>query len=87
MSRLSSLARRYGFDAFVVLAAVAGMLDVALRNDAVRAPRTTHWLVVPAIAVVFLPLLLRRRFPFGAPASVWLLAAGVSFVDGRLIQE
>jgi signal transduction histidine kinase len=82
---VSSLARRYGFDALVVLAAIGGVLDVALRNDAMREPRTTHWLVVPAIALVILPLLGRRRFPFAAPASVWLVAAAVSFVDGRLI--
>ena len=85
MNRVSSLARRYGFDALVVLAAIGGVLDVALRNDAMREPRTTHWLVEPAIALVILPLLGRRRFPFAAPASVWLLAAAVSFVDGRLI--
>jgi signal transduction histidine kinase len=85
VSRAWSLARRYAFDALVVLAAVVGMVDVALRDDASRAPRTTHWIVVPAIALVVLPLLFRRRFPFGAPASVWLIAAGVSFVDGRLI--
>jgi signal transduction histidine kinase len=85
VNRVSSLARRYGFDALVVLAAIGGVLDVALRNDAMREPRTTHWLVVPAIALVILPLLGRRRFPFAAPASVWLVAAAVSFVDGRLI--
>ena len=85
MNRVSSLARRYGFDALVVLAAIGGVLDVSLRNDAMREPRTTHWLVEPAIALVILPLLGRRRFPFAAPASVWLLAAAVSFVDGRLI--
>ncbi len=27
----------------------------------------------------------RRRFPFAAPAAVWLLAAALSFVDGRLV--
>ena len=40
---------------------------------------------MPAIAVVVLPLLFRRRFPFAAPAAVWVAAAAVSFVDGRLI--
>jgi signal transduction histidine kinase len=34
---------------------------------------------------VVLPLLARRRFPFGAPAAVWLVAAAASFVDGRLV--
>jgi signal transduction histidine kinase len=84
VNRLGTLARKHGFDALIVLAAIGGMLDVALR-DAGQEPRTTHWIVVPAIALVVLPLLFRRRFPFGAPASVWLVAAAVSFVDGRLI--
>jgi len=82
---VGSLVRRYGFDALIAIAAVGGALDIALRNDAVREPRTTHWIVVPAIALVVLPLLFRRRFPFGAPAAVWLVAAAVSFIDGRLI--
>jgi signal transduction histidine kinase len=49
------------------------------------APGTTAWFAVPAVAVVVLVLLGRRRFPFLAPASVWLLAAALSFVDGRLV--
>ena len=85
MNRIGSLARRYGFDALIAVTAIGGVLDVALRNDAVREPRTTHWVVVPAIALVVLPLLCRRRFSFAAPTSVWLVAAAVSFVDGRLI--
>ena len=35
--------------------------------------------------LVVLPLLARRRFPFAAPAAVWLLAMALSFVDGRLV--
>jgi signal transduction histidine kinase len=79
------IARRYGFDALIVLLAIAGALEVALRDDAVRAPRTTLWFAVPALAVLPLPLLARRRFPFAAPVTVWLLGAGLSFVDGRLV--
>ena len=47
--------------------------------------RTTRWLAAPAIALVVLPLLARRRFPFAAPAAVWLLATALSFADGRLV--
>ena len=39
---------------------------------------------MPAVALIVLPLLLRRRFP-AAPAAVWLTAAGLSFLDGRLV--
>ncbi|HEX9378266.1 MAG TPA: sensor histidine kinase, partial [Gaiellaceae bacterium] len=42
------------------------------------------WFVLPAIAILVLPIIARRWFPF-APAAHWLLAAGISFVDWRLI--
>ena len=77
--------RRYVFDVLVVVAAIESALEVAFRDDAVRAPRTTLWFAVPAIVAVFAPLLARRRFPFAAPATVWIVAAAISFVDGRLI--
>jgi signal transduction histidine kinase len=79
------LARRYGFDALIAMGAVAATLEVVRVNDPLRAPRTVPWLAGPAAAVVVLLLLGRRRFPFGAPAAVWLLAATLSFLDGRLV--
>src|SRR5262249_26543248 len=66
-------------------AAIAAMLEVALRHDPDQAPRTTQWFTVPAIALVILPLLWRRRFPFAAPMFVWLVGATLSFIDVRLI--
>jgi signal transduction histidine kinase len=84
VTRLWSLVRRYGFDALIVLAAAESALEVALRGDSPDAPRTTPWFAAPATAVVVLPLLLRRRLPFAAPASVWLATAVLSFVDGRI---
>ena len=83
--RFQSLARRYGLDALIVLAATASALEVGLRTDSADAPRTTLWFAVPASAIVVLPLLARRRFPFAAPAAVWLACAALSFVDGRLV--
>ena len=85
MQQVRSLARRYGLDALIVAAAIAAALEVGLRDDPLRAPRTTPWFAVPAIVLVTLPLLGRRRFPFGAAAAVWLLGASLSFVDGRLV--
>jgi signal transduction histidine kinase len=82
---LSPLLRRHGFDALVVLAAVAGMLGVAFRQDDPDAPTSPLWLAVPATAIIVLPLLARRRFPFGAPMFVWILGPALSFVDGQLI--
>ena len=85
MSRIGALAIRYGFEALIVLVAVDAALELAIRRDSSDAPRTTLWFAVPAILVVVLTLLARRRFPFAAPASMWVLAAAVSFVDGRLV--
>lgn len=85
MSRLVFLVRSRGLDVLIVFAATAVVLEVLLRQDAADAPRTPLWFAVPASALVVLALLGRRRFPFAAPAALWLLAAGFSFVDGRLI--
>ena len=76
MDRLSSLARRYGLDVLIVLAAVEGVVEIALGTMR-RARREPAWFAVPAVAVVVLPLLARRRFPFAAPAAVWLLAVAL----------
>jgi signal transduction histidine kinase len=85
VSRLWSLVRRYGFDFLIVITALESALAVALAGDSADAPRTRSWFAAPAAAFIVLPLLARRRFPFAAPAFVWLLGATVSFADGRLV--
>jgi signal transduction histidine kinase len=84
MSRRSSLWRRYGFDLLIVLAALEAALEVAVR-DGPNAPDTASWFAVPATAFIILPLLARRRFPFAAPAALWVWATILSFVDGQLV--
>jgi signal transduction histidine kinase len=83
--RVGALIRSYGFDALIVLVALEGTLELALRHDSEDAPDTSLWFALPATACIALPLLGRGRFPFAAPAAVWLLAAALSFVDGRLV--
>jgi hypothetical protein len=78
-------ARSYGIDALIVLGALISALIVILGGQTENAPTSPLWFAAPAAAVVVLPLLWRRRFPFGGPASVWLIAAVLSFVDGRLV--
>jgi signal transduction histidine kinase len=84
VSRLTALARTYAFDALIVLGAIEASLEVAFRQ-ASDAPRSTGWFAVPATALVVLPLLARRRFPFAAPAAVWVLGGAFSLVDGRVV--
>ena len=83
MRRLRFLARSTGSSSDRALA-VAAIVDLVIARDSPSAP-TSLWFAVPAVAVLILPLFARRRFPFGAPAAYWLLAAALSFVDGLLI--
>ncbi len=84
MRQLSALVRGYWLEAAAAIAALFAALEVALRRDAPNAPHTGPWLAAPAVGLMVLPLLARRRWAFAAPASVWALAAALSFVDGRL---
>src|SRR5207237_8880399 len=68
----------------IALLLVAAMLEVLVGRNSPDAPHSTLWFVLPAIAILFLPIAARRFFPF-APAAHWLLAAGISFIDWRLI--
>ena len=85
MSRIPSLTRRHWFAVAVVIAALAGALEVAATHGEPRASTTTEWFTIPAVVVTVLGLLVWRRFGFLAPAALWLLAAAASFVDGRLM--
>ena len=83
MDRLVSLARRYALEILIVILAVESAVEVTLRHHAQQP--YPGWFAAAAIALVILPLLGRRRFPFAAPAALWLLAAAVSFAEGWLV--
>ena len=83
VQRPGTLVRRHGFDALIIVGAIYGALDVALRTDPQQVA-SSRWFAVPAAAICVLPLLFRRRFPFAAPAAVWILGPACSFIDGRL---
>jgi signal transduction histidine kinase len=85
MSRIRHVVRTYWLEALVAALALGAIVEIVARQDAASAPRTTLWFVLPAVAILALPVLMRRRYPFGAAAAFWLLAAALSFVDGRLI--
>jgi signal transduction histidine kinase len=85
VTRLWPLAQRYGIDTLIVLAAIQGMIVVAVSSGDTKAPTSPLWFAVPATAVLILPLLARRRFPFAVPFSTWVFGAVVAFIDGNLI--
>jgi len=84
VSRIRVFAQRHGLDALIVLAAIWAALEVALQDEP---SRTSLWFRVPVVTLLWLPLLARRRWPFAAPASVWLVACALSFIDGGLISS
>jgi signal transduction histidine kinase len=85
VSRTRDYVRAHWFEAPILLLALEGMVEVVVRRDAPDAPTSALWFSLPAFAVMVAPLFTHRRFPFAAPAAYWVLAAGVTFVDGQLI--
>jgi signal transduction histidine kinase len=78
-------ARRHGLDLLIVAAAVAAVVEAFLRSDEPHGARTAPIIAALAAVLLVLPLLARRRSPFLAPTWLWLLAAALSFLDGRLV--
>jgi len=80
-----SLARRYWFDALVLVGVGFGLAEVVINQGDKNGPEGPLWFDVLAMLAITLPLFLRRRFPFGAPVAVGAAIAASSFVDGHLI--
>ena len=80
VTRVGHLVRTYGLDALIAVLALQSMAALVLRRDAEDAPGTTLWFTLSAVAAMVLPLFARGRFPFGAPALYWLLAAALALV-------
>jgi signal transduction histidine kinase len=78
---------KYGLDLLIVIAAIVSAVGTAMREDPGRPSGPMLWFEMCAIAAVSLTLLWRRRFPFAAPAAMWLSSAALSFLDDRLIAD
>jgi signal transduction histidine kinase len=86
VTALSTGVRRRGFDVLILVGALAGALEMIIRGGAAAdEPSTPAWLAAPLVAAIIATLLARRRWPFVAPAGLWLACAAISFVDGRLV--
>ncbi|HEU0042052.1 MAG TPA: histidine kinase [Jiangellaceae bacterium] len=88
MSRARQFLASYGLDLLIGVAAVEAAVATAVRDDLEHDPSgPLLWFEVVAVAAVVLILLVRRRYPFAAPAATWLLCAALSFLDGQLITD
>ena len=85
--RLWPYARNYWFDVLVIVGAVMLAVEYGLKLDSGNGyPGGPTWVIVLATVPVCLPLLARRRFPFGAPAFVFLYLTAASFFSGTFVQ-
>jgi len=87
MDRAWRLLATYGIDVLIVFAAVASAFGTVARSDSERPDGGQLWFEVTAISLVVLVLLARRQLPFLAPASVWVVAPALSFLDGELVSS
>jgi signal transduction histidine kinase len=85
MNRFRDTLRAHGVTALLVVAALIAAVGTLARTDPSMPTGPAAGAEAVAVAGVVLILLLRRRYPFGAPAGVWLASVALSFVDGELI--
>jgi signal transduction histidine kinase len=72
------------FDGLIVLAIAGAIIEfVVSPQDAEFSADSSLWFLVPASVVTIAPLLLRHRFPFGAPVAVFGAVAAISFVESN----
>ena len=62
-----------------------GVTGAVLGRDRVDGPEGPLWFDVIALMAIVLPLLLRRRFPFGAPGAIAVAAVATSFFDRTVV--
>jgi signal transduction histidine kinase len=85
VTRIRNLAYEYWFELLMAVLGIAGMLELVVGRDLPGAPAMSLWFSLPAVAILVAPLLARRKFPFAAPVAYWLMAAGLTYVNGLLI--
>jgi len=85
VSRARAFLAGHGLDLLVVATAVVTAAGTLLRDDLENPDGLLFVLELVGITSSVLVLLARRRFPFAAPATTWLVCAALSFVDQELI--
>jgi signal transduction histidine kinase len=85
MGRVWRFVAAWGLDVLIVCAAAASAVGTVQRTDAGRPDDRQLWFEAAALSIVVLALCARRRYPFLAPAFLWVVAPALSFLDGNLI--
>lgn len=83
MVRSPALSWNLALDGLVVAAAVGSVVGALIRQP--EATGVALWSESLTLGLAVLLLLGRRRFPFAAPAVMWVVCASLSFANGALI--
>ena len=87
VKRFLRLARRYWFDALILVGLGLGIFGAVVSQDQADGPTGPLWFDLVAITAIITPLFLRRRFPFGAPIAVGVAVGFTALVDERLVPK
>ena len=87
MRTLWPLVQRYWFDLLIVLGACLSIAIAVVDQGKENGPEGPLWFDLPASVVFLVPLLARRRYPFGGPAVCVVLLAATSFIDPGLTSD
>jgi signal transduction histidine kinase len=79
------LARRYWFDALVVVGLGISIAGATVGQGRTNGPEGPMWVDIVLVLLIVTPLLARRRFPFGAPLTVGAAVVFATFVDHSLV--
>ncbi len=82
VQKLTPLAQRYWFDALILIGLGVSIAVAVTNHDEPDAPNGPLWFDVAVTFAFFVPLLFRRRFPFGAPVVAAVAVTASTFVDG-----
>jgi signal transduction histidine kinase len=85
VNRLSSFARRFWFDALIVVGMGISIAGAVVGQGREHGPEGPMWLDIVLAVLITGPLLARRRFPFGAPLGVGAGVVIASFADNSLV--
>ena len=87
MKTFVRLARRYWFDALLLVALGLGLFGAVASQGMADGPTGPLWFDLLAVVAIVTPLFFRRRFPFGAPIAVGAAVGLTAFVDERLVPK
>jgi signal transduction histidine kinase len=85
--RLWPLAKRYWFDALLVVGIGVSVAVAVADQGKKNGPDGPLWFDVVAATAIIVPLFARRRHPFGAPVATMVVLAITSFIDVGLLDD